>query len=128
MNRYVLDASALLALLHGEKGSEELTPELMSFSVACTVNLAEVHSKLVKNGVQPEDAWEAAIATVREVVPFTSEHARLAGGLVPHTRSLGLSLGDRACLAVGLELNVPVITADQSWKSLRLGIPIRVIR
>lgn len=128
MTRVVLDASALLALISGEKGGEKLTPELMSVSVTSTVNLAEVHSKLVRNGVQPDEAWEAAIAPVRDFAAFTPEHARLAGSLVPHTRSLGLSLGDRACLALGLELDAPVFTADRSWKTLKLGIPIHVIR
>src|SRR4051794_36200422 len=100
----------------------------MNVSVSSTVNLAEVHSKLVNSGVEPARAWEVATATIREFVSFTIEQARLAGSLVPHTRALGLSLGDRACLALGLELNAPVYTADRSWKALKLGIPIHVIR
>ena len=102
MNRVVLDASALLALIHGEKGFEKLTPEIIDAAVSSTVNLAEVHSKLISKGVEPNEAWEAATAVVREFIPFPPEHARLAGSLVPHTRPLGLSLGDRACLALGL--------------------------
>jgi PIN domain nuclease of toxin-antitoxin system len=60
--------------------------------------------------------------------PFTSEHARLAGDLVAKTRPLGLSLGDRACLALGLALKAPIYTADRSWNKLRLGGRIHVIR
>jgi len=63
-----------------------------------------------------------------DAVPFTSEHARLARGLVAITWPLGLSLGDRACLALGLALKLPVYTADKSWKKLKAGVPIRVIR
>jgi ribonuclease VapC len=128
MNRIVLDASALLALLNQEPGSETLTPELLSGAAISTVNLAEVHSKLVGRGLSPDDAWEAALGPIREAVPFTAEHARLVGGLVAQTRSLGLSLGDRACLALGLALKAPVYTADKSWKKLKLSARIHVIR
>lgn len=128
MSRAVLDASALLALLNQERGAEKLTPELLSGAAASTVNLAEVHSKLVARGLAPDDAWEATMTPVREAVPFTSEHARLAGNLVAKTRVLGLSLGDRACLALGLVLKLPVYTADKSWKNLKVGVRIHVIR
>jgi len=128
MNRIVLDASALLALLKQEPGSETLTPELLSGAAISTVNLAEVHSKLVGWGLRPDDAWEAALGPIREAVPFTTEHARLVGDLVAQTRPLGLSLGDRACLALGLALKAPVYTADKSWKKLKLGPRIHVIR
>jgi ribonuclease VapC len=128
MNRIVLDASALLALLNQEPGAETLTPELLSGAAISTVNLAEVHSKLVRRGLSPDDAWEAALGPIRESVPFTAEHARLVGDLVAQTRPLGLSLGDRACLALGLTLKAPVYTADKSWKKLKLGARIYVIR
>jgi ribonuclease VapC len=128
MNRIVLDASALLALLNQEPGSETLTPELLSSAAISTVNLAEVHSKLVARGLPPDDAWEAALSPIREAVPFTAEHARLVGDLVAQTRPLGLSLGDRACLALGLALKAPVYTANRSWKKLKLATRIHVIR
>ena len=128
MNRIVLDASALLALLNQEPGAETLTPELLSGAAISTVNLAEVHSKLVGRGLSPDDAWEAALGPIREAVPFTAEHARFVGDLVAQTRPLGLSLGDRACLALGLALKAPVYTADKSWKKLKLGARIHVIR
>jgi PIN domain nuclease of toxin-antitoxin system len=65
---------------------------------------------------------------IREAVAFTSQHARLAGNMVAQTRSLGLSLGDRACLALGIALKAPVYTADKSWKNLKLGVRIHIIR
>jgi PIN domain nuclease of toxin-antitoxin system len=128
MNRVVLDASALLAILNQEPGAETLTPELLSAAAVSTVNLAEVHSKLVSRGLRADDAWEAALSPIREPVSFTAEHARLVGDLVAQTRPLGLSLGDRACLALGLSLKSPIYTADKSWKKLKVGARIHVIR
>jgi|SRR5277367_1605243 len=128
MTKIVLDASAVLALLNQEPGAEKLTPDLLRSATASTVNLAEVHSKLVSRGVPPDDAWEATLSPISEAVPFTSAHAKLAGDLVARTRTLGLSLGDRACLALGLALKAPIYTADRSWNKLRLGARIHVIR
>jgi ribonuclease VapC len=128
MSRIVLDSSVLLAVLNGEPGAERLTPELLSCATCSAVNLAEVHSKLVTRGVTEKDAWTATRYAVEEPEAFTAEHARLTGDLIPATRSLGLSLGDRACLALGIHLGVPVYTADRSWKKLKLPISIHVIR
>ncbi len=128
MSRIVLDASALLALLNREPGAEKLTPQLLSAAASSTVNLAEVQAKLVERGLDPDDAWEATLTPVREVVEFTADHARLACILIAQTRSLGLSLGDRACLALGITLRAPVYTTDKSWKNLKLGVHIHVIR
>jgi ribonuclease VapC len=127
-NKVVLDASALLAVIHSEPGSEKLTPELLSHGALSTVNLAEVQSKLVSQGWNPQVAWEDATGTVEEIMDFTPEHAKTAGTLITETRGLGLSLGDRACLALALALKAPVYTADRSWKNLKLGLRIHVIR
>jgi ribonuclease VapC len=128
MSSVVLDASALLALLNQESGADQLTPEVLSAAVSSTVNLAEVQRKLVSQGLDPEDAWEAALAPIREAMSFTLQQAKLAGSLVAKTRSLGSSLGDRACLTLGLLLKAPVYTADKSWKNLKIGVEIHVIR
>lgn len=128
MSRVVLDASALLALLLNEPGAEQLTPELLTDAVSSTVNLAEVQSKLVSEGGIPDEAWEDAVSPIREAISFTTQQARIAGSLVAQTRALGLSLGDRACLALGLALKAPVYTADKSWKKLNVGVRIHVIR
>jgi ribonuclease VapC len=128
VNSIVLDASALLAVLNGESGAERLTPELLSSAVSSTVNLAEVQGKLVERGLQPQDAWETTLSPIREAKAFTAEHAKTAGDLIARTRSLGLSLGDRACLALALALGAPVYTSDKSWKKLNLGVRIHIIR
>ena len=128
MSRIVLDASAILAVVNREPGSERLTSAMLVNSAGSTVNVAEVYSKLVSRGGDPDEAWEDALSSIHEPVPFTAEHARIAGELVTRTRALGLSLGDRACLALGLALRAPVYTTDRSWKNLKLGIAIHVIR
>ena len=128
MIRVVLDASALLALLNEEPGAERLTPELLRFATSSTVNLAEVHSKLVQQGGDPDEAWGDTLSPIFEAAVFTEEQARIAGGLVGQTRGLGLSLGDRACLALGIALHAPVYTTDRAWKGLKLGVRIHVIR
>ena len=128
MNRVVLDASALLALLNNEPGSETLTPELLSNATSSTVNLAEVQTKLVSEGGDPDEAWEDTLSPIRETAPFTDAQAKIAGDLVSQTRRSGLSLGDRACLALGIVLKAPIYTADRSWKSLKGGVRIHVIR
>jgi ribonuclease VapC len=128
MNKTVLDASAILAVINGEPGMEKLTPEVLARAVGGAVNLAEVQTKLVGRGWTSAQAWEDATSPVREVVPFDEEQARIAGDLVTQTRHLGLSLGDRACLALGIVLKVPVYTAEKAWKQLKLGVKVRVIR
>jgi PIN domain nuclease of toxin-antitoxin system len=128
MIKIVLDASALLAVLNREPGADRPTPELLSTATSSTVNVAEVQSKLVSLGLATGDAWEATLSPIREATAFTAEHAEAAGNLITKTRALGLSLGDRACLALGIALRAPVHTADKSWKKLKLGVPIHVIR
>jgi len=128
VNRIILDASALLAVLNREPGAERLTPQLLQAATSSTVNLAEVQSKLVNRGIDPDDAWEATLSPIREAAAFTSEQAKIAGSLIRQTSALGLSLGDRACLALGIALRAPVYTADRLWKNLKLGIRIHVLR
>ena len=118
----------MLAVLNHEPGSEKLTPAMLAHAAGSAVNLAEVHTKLVSRGGDPEEAWEDALSAVHEPVPFTAEQARIVGGLVTQTRAFGLSLGDRACLALGFVLKAPVYTTDRSWKNLKLGVRIHVIR
>lgn len=130
MNRIVLDTSALLAILQEEPGAEIFNQqlELLQNATMSAVNISEAYGKLVGRGIRPEEAWEAVTAPVPEILKFDTEQAKIAGRLQPQTRSLGLSLGDRACLALGLALKAPVYTADQEWKKLRLEVSIHVIR
>ena len=81
----------------------------------------------MRKGIARDDAWKLALAPANQIIAFTEDHARTTGSLVAQTRPLGLSLGDRACLAMALELKPSVYTADKSWKKLNLGIAIHVI-
>ena len=128
MNRVVLDASALLAVINSEPGAEKLSPHLLADALASAVNLAEVQAKLVTRGWTSEQAWEDATSPLRTVVPFDEEQARVAGDLVIQTRHLGLSLGDRACLALGIALKLPVYTAERAWSKLKVSLRIHIIR
>jgi ribonuclease VapC len=130
VNKFVLDTSALLALLNEEPGIDQLPSELelVSGAVMSTVNLAEAQGKLVEKGASPEEAWEAIVAPIRQSFALNEEQAKLVGTLLPQTRSLGLSLGDRACLALAITLNAPVYTSDRQWGKLDIGVPIHVIR
>ncbi|MGA7926889.1 MAG: type II toxin-antitoxin system VapC family toxin [Candidatus Sulfotelmatobacter sp.] len=126
----MLDSSALLAILHQEPGAEMFTQQfdLLESGVMSAVNVAEVYGKLVGRGIGSGEAWEAVMAPIPEIIDFDKEQAKIAGGLLPQTRALGLSLGDRACLALGIALKAPIYTADRAWKDLRLKVSIHVIR
>lgn len=127
MSRVVLDASALLALLNAEPGAEQVAKALGD-GVIGAVNLAEVVAKLSEHGM-PEDAIQQSVGGLGlEVFPFDTELAYLAGLLRRPARAHGLSLGDRACLALGRQLGLPVLTADKAWAALKVGVKVRVIR
>jgi PIN domain nuclease of toxin-antitoxin system len=128
MNRAVLDASAILAVLFQEPGAEKMTDEIMDSAVVSAVNLAEVQSKLVKMGHPPQDAWSDANLLKTAPEPFTADQAKIAGSLIAQTQKYGLSLGDRACLALAIALKAPVYTTEQLWRNLKVGVPIHVIR
>jgi len=128
VSKIVLDASAVLAVINAEQGHEKLTPELLAGAVSSTVNLAEVHAKLLSRGWTSQEAWEDATSPVAEAVPFDAEQARISGDLIIQTKPRGLALGDRACLALGIAFDAPVYTAEKAWKKLKPGIPIHLIR
>jgi PIN domain nuclease of toxin-antitoxin system len=129
MSSVVLDASALLALLNGEPGQERVYDALAGHPVISTVNLSEVVAKLADRGMPEGVIREVLEPLGLEVVEFDAADAYEAGLLRPITRNLGLSLGDRACLAVGRLLGVPVLTADTIWSRLNLdGLQVELLR
>ena len=124
---FVLDSSAILALLNDEAGGD-VVAEILPSSVVSTVNLAEVIASLVNKGVSGADAEAALLTLDCKSEPFRREEALLAGRLRESTRQAGLSLGDRACLALALSLGLPVLTADRAWRNLPLEVEVRLIR
>lgn len=128
VSEWVLDASALLAFIKDEPGAGQVMESLAEEAFIGAVNLAEVVSKLVDDG-WAEPGIHAAIATsLTEVIALDEETAYEAGLLRGHTRHAGLSLGDRACLALARRLGAPVLTADRSWQQLDVGVRIVLIR
>ena len=123
----VLDASALLCLLNGEPGSERVL-EALPTAVIGAANLAEVVSKLRERGLSVEEVEDVLGGLPLDVRPLTTAQAYAIGHLRPATRNLGLSLGDRACLALAAELSMPALTADQAWAGLDIGVAVELIR
>ena len=127
MSEVVVDASAILALLNQEPGSEKVA-KFMGKAAISSVNLSEVIAKLAESNI-PEDAIAEILANLRlEVIPFNEQQALQAGMLRPLTKSAGLSLGDRACLALGIYLHQPVLTSDRLWSTLNLNVEVWLIR
>ena len=126
-NVNVLDSSAILAVIFNEPGAETVI-DLLQGGLLSTVNLAEVHSRLLLGGSSSQLAWSRLLSLGCEVCFFGDAQARLTGELIASTRPYGLSLGDRACLALAIQHQGTAYTTDRSWKRLNLGIEIEVIR
>jgi ribonuclease VapC len=122
-----LDSSAILAFVFQEKGADVAAPRLAG-GLLSTVNLAEVHARMITGAISTERAFSWIRTLGCEICPFTETQARIAAELRPLTRHYGLSLGDRACLALGIERKATVYTTDRTWAQLDLGIQIEIIR
>lgn len=126
MSSAVLDASAVLALLRKETGHELVEDYAARGAAISAVNVAEVAAKLADGGMPEQVVRETIRALGLEVIDFDREQAYQCGLLRPLTRSADLSLGDRACLALGLHLGLAVLTTDRAWAALSLGFPITI--
>jgi ribonuclease VapC len=121
---YALDASAVLAVLNDEPGAEQVREAMVQGAFVSAVNLSEVVAKLTERRFS-NSAIEAALAQLEfEVVPFDERQAHIAGFLRRDTREQGLSLGDRACLALAATEGIPALTAERNWARLDLTSPI----
>jgi ribonuclease VapC len=129
----VLDASALLAYLRGEPGADVVSEAIAGGATISTVNLTEALSRATDNGVNPAQLTrqltdrgllDGAITTE----PFTVADAIEAARLRPLTRAAGLSLGDRACLALTRRLGGMAMTTDTAWARVELDVPLRLVR
>lgn len=117
MSDVVLDSSAVLALLANEPGAHVVEATLPG-ALLSTVNLAEIVAKLCERGMPAEEATSLIDSIGVEVAAFDAEQATRSGELRVSTRSAGLSLGDRACLALAQVRGLPVLTADSAWAQL----------
>ena len=123
----VADASAILALLKQEP-TELIDPRRLFGATVSAVNLSEIIERLCAGGLEAEEA-DAAIGRLNlAIADFTHLSARAAARLRAASRRVGLSLGDRACLALGRELHAPVVTADRAWAGLDIGVEVILIR
>ncbi|MHB1699233.1 MAG: type II toxin-antitoxin system VapC family toxin [Acidobacteriaceae bacterium] len=131
MDSIVLDASAVLAVLQQEKGDEQILAaiELAGEGIAISsVNFCEVVAKLVREGASPAEVARGVAVFRPYVVDFTLPQSERAGELYRNTKSLGLSLGDRACLALAEATNATAWTTDRAWKKLRIDVKIELVR
>lgn len=133
MSSAVLDASAFLAYLRDEPGADDVADAIADGAAISTANLAEVLSRATDRGADPQrlarqlterGLLDGAISVEALVADDTVEIARLR----PLTREYGLSLGDRACLALAKRLDLPAVTADTAWSRLDLRVEVRRIR
>lgn len=131
--RAVLDASAFLAYLQDEPGGEVVADAIAGGAAISAANLAEVLSRAAAHGADPlrllrRLTERGLIDGAVEVEPLTTADAAEIARLRPLTKTAGLSLGDRACVALALRLGQPALTADRAWDGLDLGVELRQIR
>jgi PIN domain nuclease of toxin-antitoxin system len=123
----VLDASAIIAHLNDEPGGAQVC-QMLDGALVSTINLCEVGTKLADKGV-PDDDLEVIMNALRlSVIAFDQRQSRIAVALRAPTRSRGLSLADRACLALAKAMDATAVTADRAWADLDTDIAIEVIR
>lgn len=126
-SRIVLDASALLCLLNNEAGANRVAA-VLTRSLIGTTNFAEVVSKLRERGLSLDEVREALGGLHLDVRPLSAAQALIIGDLRPATQPLGLSLGDRACLALAMDLQAELFTTDAALASVDIGISITDVR
>ena len=126
MPRAVLDASALLAVLYREPGSV-VVERYFAQAVVSSVNLSEVAARLSDHGVDSQEVLEILSGLGLEVREFDTELALMAGALREVTRPLGLSLGDRACLALGIAEGAPILTTHRAWADVPIETTAEVV-
>lgn len=128
MNKVILDSSALLALLQNETGSA-VVEELLGGIVMSSINISEVASILLDSEMNTEQVMKSIEPFIDSIIAFDFEHSILCASLRKCTKHLGLSLGDRACISLGIKLELPIYTADKAWTELKMNnIDIRLIR
>ncbi len=127
MASIVFDSSVILAHLNNERGADRAAA-FLGDAIMCAVNFSEIVAKLVERGASLSLIRPALSRYGLQVIPFDEELAERAGALRSKTKAFGLSLGDRACLALAERTRLPVLTADRMWKDLDLHIDVQFLR
>ena len=128
MSKIVLASSALIALLKNESGSDRVE-SLLGQIVMSSVTVSETATVLLELGMSNREGQECLFPLISLIVPFDEEQAFYAATLSRQTKRMRLSFEDRACLALGMKMKVPVYTANKTWKNLPLETPtIKFIR
>jgi len=122
----VIDTSVILAIAKNER-LDEAAVSLVDDGVMSTVNVSEVYAKLADLKLNSTTVGPL-IQTLARIEPLTLSQARLAGSLRDSTRHSGLSLGDRCCLALAIELGADVYTTEHVWARLEVGCKIHLLR
>lgn len=129
MTKFVLDASAVLALINEEPGAEIVQAALnQDVCVMGAVNVSEVAAKLAERGMAAGVARQTIASLVLQVLEFDLELALEAGALRQSTIGLGLSLGDRTCVALAEHLQLPIMTTERAWSRLTVSVPVVIAR
>ncbi len=123
----VLDASAVLAMLNAEPGGDAVA-DVVDKAVISAVNVAEIITALCNKGLTQSRALAVLRLVTLDVEAFDHMQALQTGALRNITKAAGLSLGDRACIALAQRRGLPVMTADTAWSQVALGLEVRVIR
>ncbi|KAB2876029.1 MAG: type II toxin-antitoxin system VapC family toxin [Bauldia sp.] len=127
MSEIVLDASVVLAAILEEPGHEVML-ELRDAALMSAVNLAEARTRLIDHGYDRQSIDTSIGLLNIKVIDFDTELAVMSAELRPATRAAGLSLGDRACLALALKLGAVALTADRAWAGIETAVEVRVVR
>jgi PIN domain nuclease of toxin-antitoxin system len=128
MKSIILDSSAVIALLKGEPGHNEVRNHVKR-AVISAVNMTEVATYLARAGSTLSEVQQIINRLPIQIIPFDESFVAVTGILYQQTKNLGLSLGDRACLALGLFKKLPILTSDRVWEKLNIHeIEVRLIR
>src|SRR5262249_39815022 len=123
----VLDASALMALLREEPGSDVVVASLAN-AIVSTVNYSEILKKTIERGGDSDHATAFMKSLSMPIVPFDENLAIASAALYPIAKPYGLSFADRACLALGVSRGSPVLTAERRMRLVSLPIKVKLIR
>lgn len=123
----IVDASAILEVLQGEAGADAVIVQAQS-ALMSAVNFSEMLAKASDLSIEVATLQRGVAGLELQIESFTEGQAIIAAGLRPMTRALRFSQADRACLALGIDKQLPILTGDRVWMTLDLGVDIRMIR